>query len=149
MPCPHTCGHIVDPLLCMSCCRSLSCFCLIMHSLRLSARASLARQMVWHARKVHTHVHTLLNLSVLQRVNKPHKFLNFTELLRPANYVCVEMWAETGWVVPLSGARSVEKRLLFEAPSSPVPLSSSAAHTWGLCSSSGSSERPHSVSAIS
>lgn len=53
-----------------------------------------------------------------------------------------------GWVVPLSRSL-VEKCLLFKPHFLPTP-SPSIAHTWGLCSSSGSSEKaPQCVSVIS
>lgn len=84
--CSTTCLPWIRVMWC--CC----CICLIMHSLCVSAGASPARQM---------YTHTLLNLTVLQRVNKQHKFLNFTEPLPTMSVLkCEQSRAE--WF-PLGG----------------------------------------------
>lgn len=99
------------------------CICLIMHSLCVSAGASPARQMYTHSLKSHS-------IAACEQTTQVSQFHR-----TPANYVCVEMRAESGWVVPT-------RRRFGRNMSATLPRHLQAAHTWGLRSSMGSSERP-------
>lgn len=96
----------------------------------MSAGASPARQM---------YTHTLLNLTVLQRVNKQHKFLNFTEPLPTMSVLkCEQSRAE--WF-PLGGVL-VEICLLPSLVICKQLILEDCAHPWEA------QKDPHSVSAI-